>query len=78
MEWLAAVAFIVLHNVDGRELLINAEQVVALSPTNEGKRDGSNSLIAPGHGCVVALTNGKFVGVIESCDEVAKAMENTK
>ena len=81
MKWLVAAALIVLHNVDGTEVLVAASQIVALQATNEGGARGnprSNDLIARGHHCVVALTNGKFVSVVETCEAIAQAMEKTK
>lgn len=78
---LIAVTLIVLHNVDGTELLVNPKQIVSLQATNEGGARGTpqqNKLIAGGHRCVIALTNGKFLSVVETCEAVVKAMEDAR
>ena len=79
-QLVAVVALIVLHNVDGAEVLVNAQQIVALTQTNEGGagRSPANTIIAKGHRCVIALTNGKFVSVKESCDDVVKSMQGLR
>lgn len=76
--WVAAVALLVLHNVDGGQVLVNPQQIVALSPTVDKNLGTSNRLMAKGVQCVISLTNSKIISVIESCDAVAKAMENAR
>jgi hypothetical protein len=75
---LAAVVLIVLHNVDGDEIFINPEHIVALYPTKESKQGGPNQLITGGVNCVVTMDTGKFMSVIESCSVVRKQMEDAR
>lgn len=76
---LAAVVLIVLHNVDGDEITINPEHVVVLHPTTESDRQGKpNTLVTKGVNCVVGLSNGKFISVVESCATVRAAMEKAQ
>ena len=70
---LARVVLIVLHNVDGGEVSINPEHVVALNHTSEAS-GRSNQIIAGGHKCVISLSNGKFVSVVEDCGMVRQAI----
>ena len=75
---LAAVVLIVLHNVDGAEVAISPEHVVALQHTSEAAGQ-ANTLISKGHKCVVSLSNGKMVSVVEDCGTIRQAIrEATK
>jgi hypothetical protein len=74
---LAYLILIVLHNVDGEEISINVEQIVVLKHTKEST-GGTNALIAGGHKCVVGLTNGKFIGVVEDCGTVRQAIRQAQ
>ena len=78
---LAFVTLIVLHNVDGDEVMINPEHVVALQYTSEGGAltgKPQNTLIAKGHKCVVSLSNGKMVSVVEDCGMVRQAINEAQ
>lgn len=78
---LAAVVLIVLHNVDGDEISINAEHVVTLNYTSEAVGSHStkpNSLIAKGHKCVIGLSNGKMISVVEECGMVRQAIREAQ
>ena len=70
--WIAAIQLIVLHQVDGREVVINPAQVTSLYAALPGR---PNRLVAPGSRCVVMLTDGKHVGVIEPCAAVRRLIE---
>lgn len=76
---LAAVVLIVLHNVDGGEVTINPEHVVVLQPTKDENLGTPQRLMAPGPKCVIGLSNGKFVSVVEDCGLIRQAIrEATK
>jgi hypothetical protein len=74
---LAAAVFLALHNVDGDEVFVNMEQIVSLIPTHEtgGK---SNTLMAGGVKCVVALTDGKRISVVEHCSTIRQSIQQHK
>lgn len=74
----AAVVLIALHSVDGFEILINPQHIVILRPTSEAARGTPNQLVAKGVVCVIGLSDGKFVSVIESCAAVRTLIETTK
>lgn len=64
------VHLLVLHRSDGGEVWINADQVTSLrSPAGRLDR------LAPEGHCLIGLTDGKFVGVLESCAEVKQQLE---
>lgn len=78
MDWiLAAVTLIGLHNVDGDEILVNAEQITTLHHTKESQ-GGSNKLVSGGHNCVIGLTNGRMISVVEDCGMVRQAIREAK
>ena len=64
--------FVVLHTVDGREVGVSAPQVTSLRPAAEGKHFTKQAR------CMVSLTDGKFVAVIEPCRTVQKLMEDAR
>ncbi|MCA1452820.1 hypothetical protein I6F35_06245 [Bradyrhizobium sp. BRP22] len=67
---LIAVVLIVLHVPDGREVAVNPAEVTTLhQATGEGK------VVTEGVHCVVNMTSGKFVSVIEDCGMVRKLIE---
>lgn len=77
MYWLRILsAFLVLHQVDGRQILINAEYIITLTPTEEAAGISKrNKLVAPGARCVVVLSNNRYYGVLEDCAAVRNLME---
>ena len=63
---------IVLHQIDGRQVLLNPEHVTSLFSKLPGT---PNRWVAPGSHCVVMLVDGKHVGVAETCAAVRKLIE---
>lgn len=72
---LVALHLILLHTVDGHEVLINPKMVTTL---HAGKKDQDNKFYTEAVQCVISLADGKFVGTAESCDAVRKMMEDNK
>jgi uncharacterized protein YlzI (FlbEa/FlbD family) len=66
------VHLVLLHTIDGRETLINPEQVASITHRNA---DEPNKLLVDSVECVIGFSNGKFVSVIEHCDEVKRKLE---
>jgi len=69
----AAVELVTLHMVDGRVVQVNPAQITQL--INPGEH-GNTALIETVN-CVVRLTDGSFVSVAESCDDVHRAVRGT-
>lgn len=65
---LVAVHLLSLHRSDGGEVIVNGDQVTTLRSTAGVER------LAPGH-CIVGLVDGKFVAVLEPCEEVKRQLE---
>lgn len=57
-----STALIKLTGPDGQEILINPKQIVSLRPPRGPDHVGPNI-----H-CIVHTTDGKFIGVVESCE----------
>ena len=69
---LIAVKLVLLHTVDGRETLVNPQQVASMSARKVGEE---NKLLVGGVECAIGLTNGKIISVVEPCDEVKLLLE---
>jgi hypothetical protein len=63
---------LVLHNAEGREVLINPAAITSL----RGRQGGDN--FPPSVNCHIGLSDGKFQTVMESCDAVSKALEKVE
>ena len=68
---LAGALLVVLHrSPDGGEVVVARGQVTSLRAPA-----GPLKALAPLSGCIVGLTDGKFVGVMETCNEVKRRLE---
>jgi hypothetical protein len=74
---LVTLVLIALHTVDGVEILINPDEIAVLRPSSEAAKGKPNSLIVGGVRCVIGLTTGKFVSVVETCPTVRDAINAT-
>lgn len=72
MNELILVAFITLHSVDGREAIVNSEQITSML---NGKDGESNKLLVGGVNCAISLSSGKFVSVVEHCPDVLRKID---
>lgn len=70
----AAVELILVHMLDGRTVAINPQQVTQLVHAT-GK--GNKNFVAGVH-CLVRMTDGAFVSVVEECEAIEKAMQGVK
>jgi hypothetical protein len=75
MDLILAAALIVLHTIDGQEVTINPAQVTSLHHTNEAATGNPNTVMATGLRCVIGLSNGKMISVIENCTDVRAMIE---
>lgn len=67
----ALLEMLVLHTLDGRPLWVRPEQIISLAPSKD------NTLLTKGVGCIVSLTDAKFVSIKETCEEVREMMGRT-
>lgn len=68
------IEFIILQTLDGRDVHVNPAAIVSISETSE-TRDPSKKLMTSKVHCVVNMTNGKFITVIEHCDSVRQRLQ---
>ena len=63
------VQLVLLHSPDGRQIIVNPDSVTSMFKPVQMNKDTN---------CVINLADGKFVSVIESCDQVRKTIEDRK
>lgn len=69
-----AIGLLVLHRADGGEVMIAPAHITSLR-----SMPGSLGRMLPHEArCMVGLTDGKFVGVIEPCSTVKRLLEDAK
>jgi len=73
MRSIAIPVMIVLHTGTGVTVEVSTEAVTHLR-----NPEPSNPSFTPNVKCMVNLSDGKFVTVVESCREVRSIMENRK
>lgn len=71
-ELALALHLILLHSIDGHEITIASQQVTSLRAHQPGK---PNKLMTDDANCLIGLTDGRFVTVIESCAEVRELLK---
>jgi uncharacterized protein YlzI (FlbEa/FlbD family) len=73
MRVVLLATLIVLHTLDGREIDINPKQITSMREAREDDEGGK--AFTPGVRCMVNTTDGKFVTVTETCEEVRRKLE---
>lgn len=60
------VHFVILHGPDGQQYIVNPQQITSMrEPSPTDLRHFSR-----GTHCVIVTTSGKFIAVMETCNEV--------
>jgi uncharacterized protein YlzI (FlbEa/FlbD family) len=67
------VHFIFVHGPDGQAIELNVKEISSL----RDKRDAEETHFAKDVNCICFMTNGKHIGVKESCEEVLKAIKES-
>jgi uncharacterized protein YlzI (FlbEa/FlbD family) len=65
--------YIAVHTIDGRSVLINRKAIVTIGGPRSG--DKAQQMLTGDATCLVTLSDGKFVTVVESCDEIRRRLE---
>ena len=76
MDMLVAAALVLLHRVDGGEVLINPDQITSVHARPGGA--SSNKHLAEQAHCALWLTDGKMVAVLEACPRVRQLLEGAR
>ena len=66
---------IVLHGPDGREVDVSVDEITSMNCRVPGAK---NQLMADGVNSVINLTDGRFVSVKESCQEIRDIIEERR
>lgn len=67
VAWLVAVDLIEVHGPDGQRAYVNTHEISSLrEPADKDLRQH----FPPKVHCVVMTTNGKFLAVTETCDQI--------
>lgn len=72
----AKVSLVVLHMIDGRSVTINSAHVTRMSETRDDQDEDKQ--LAAGIRCVIYLSDGRYVSVVETCGEVLRLMKGDK
>lgn len=68
-------ALLLLHGPTGREIRVNPRNIASLHAPLPGQR---NTAITDGAKCLIFTNDGKFVGVVETCEAVSRMIETPK
>ncbi len=68
---LIAIKLIIVHGLDGHAVTVNSDMVTSLI----AKRASAPRLLVNDRvACIINLADGKFLSVVETCDEVRRKM----
>jgi hypothetical protein len=62
----AALHFVFLHGPDNQQLLLNVDEISSIRDPRTAVQEHFGGQVH----CIVFMTNGKFVGTAEDCNEV--------
>jgi len=70
---IAMVVMVILHSSTGVEIDVNTELITNMRSAEPGHKN-----LAAGVNCMINMSDGKFVSVKETCEEVRRVMEARK
>ena len=75
MDQFAATVLILLHAPGGNLIHVNPAAVTSMHASVPGK---PNEMVTNDARCMVGLSDGKFVSVVETCDRVRELIAGTE
>jgi hypothetical protein len=72
---LIAFNFIVLTDLEGKEVALSVSQIVSIT---RGKDGEANKLLTDKAKCIIGLTDGKFLTTATECDDVLRMIVNSE
>jgi hypothetical protein len=75
MQIAAAVLLVLLHTPKGFEVYVNPQNVTSMRADDPSKQ---HELMTDAVRCMLNLSDGKFVSVVETCDQVRALFEEAK
>lgn len=70
---LVALKLIAVHGLDGRTVMINPKQVTTLT----ARKTSPTKVLVENINCVVGFADGRFISVVEHCEDIRKLMEGS-
>jgi len=67
---LVTMQLLLLHSTDGRDIDINPAEITSMYQPGSQVHEKVN--------CIINLSDGKFVSVVERCDVIEKRIEELK
>lgn len=67
---LVTATLIILHTPPAERIDVNKDEIVMIREPRD-----NDSLLSDNVNCIVLTTDGKFIGVVESCDEVREKIK---
>jgi uncharacterized protein YlzI (FlbEa/FlbD family) len=64
------IEFLLLQAMDGHQIHVNKNTIVTISEPRKIGRMGTDKF-----NCVIGLTSGKYVTVVETCESVRKRLK---
>jgi len=68
---LVALHLIFVHGPDNQQVFLNVDEISSIREP----RAVTERVISKDINCIVFMTNGKFIGTIESCEDIVKKVE---
>jgi hypothetical protein len=68
-------AFISVQTADGREAIVNTEQISSMLNPIDGE---GNKMLASGVRCVVRMTSARFISAREDCDTILRRVKEVE
>ena|SRR5215510_2786119 len=68
---MAALHFVFLHGPDDQQILLNVDEISSIREP----RAAAEAHFGKNVHCIVFMTNGKFVGTAEGCEEVLQKVQ---
>jgi uncharacterized protein YlzI (FlbEa/FlbD family) len=72
-----AVTLIILHALNGDEVSVNPDSITSMRD-RAPEHDADDRLMAKGVECMISLSDGKNVSVVEHCDKVRELIKEAK
>jgi hypothetical protein len=73
MTLVAIVGMAVLHRIDGGEVLVAPSHITSMH--SRAPASGQNKLVTGEARCIVWLSDGKLLSVLETCEAVKQLMD---
>lgn len=72
------LAFLILHRIDGFEVRVAPSQITSLHSPRRNLDDPDDKIYDKRANCLVGLTDGKSVQVVETCTDIVSRMEKAQ